>query len=156
MTKQTTTTKKTTKTDRHVHATSSRPSISIAFNVHDTCENEKKKQSWFCRYSIASYPLFVLPLPTRLRVEHGHALRPLCIREVRWSGRCGMGTPFELVRNLADWGFNYRSFWCCFAPCTGGVDINIQQFLLAVRKNNRSEILHTTVLALELCTYWYT
>ena len=119
MTKQTTTTKKTTKTDRHVHATSSRPSISIAFNVHDTCENEKKKQSWFCRYSIASYPLFVLPLPTRLRVEHGHALRPLCIREVRWSGRCGMGTPFELVRNLADWGFNYRSFWCCFAPCTG-------------------------------------
>ena len=50
--------------------------------------------------------------------EHGHALRPLCIREVRWLGLCGMGTPFELVRQLADWRLNFRSFWCCFAPCT--------------------------------------
>ena len=77
-----------------------------------------RKRSWFSRYSIASYPPFVLPLPTRLRFEHGRALRLLCIRKVRWSGRCGMGTPFELVRLLADWGFNFRPFWCCFAPCT--------------------------------------
>ena len=33
------------------------------------------------------------------------------------------------------------------------ININIQEFLVAVQKNSRSEILLTAVLALELCTY---
>ena len=97
---------------------------------------------------MAAYPPFVLPLPTRLRFKHGHALRPLCTREVRWSGRCGMGTPFEPVRNHANWGFNFVRFGVALLPvreCKDrwGIDINIQQILLAVRKKKRSEILHT-------------
>ena len=33
-----------------------------------------------------------------------------------------------------------------------GIDINIQQFLDAVQKSTRSEVIHTAVLAFELCT----
>ena len=145
--------------DRNIYATSSRPSISTAFNAHNTCENENKYKENLVlsllatRYSKASYPPFALPLPTRLRFEHGHAFRPLCIKEVRWSGRCGMGTPFELVRHLADWGSTFARFGVALLPvreCKDrwGIHINIRQFLLA-------PIAHTAVLALELCAYWY-
>ena len=65
------------------------------FNVWylGTYEHEQKKR----RSS-----LHILPLPACLQFEHGGALHPLCIREVRLSRACGMGTPFELVRRLLD------------------------------------------------------